>query len=80
MDEEAYRRTYLEGNRNYGRWLAGPPLKKFVYTSSTSVYGQNDGSLVIESSQTDPVAPTAKVLVEAEKLLCWPRPKKSFPP
>lgn len=77
-DEEAYRRTYLEGNRNLAAWLAGPPLKKFVYTSSTSVYGQNDGSLVIESSQTDPVAPTAKVLVEAEKLLLAAA-KKKFP-
>jgi nucleoside-diphosphate-sugar epimerase len=67
--EEAYRQTYLEGNRNLRAWLAGSPLQKYVYTSSTSVYAQNDGSLVMESSRTDPVAPTAKVLVEAEKLL-----------
>ena len=44
-------------------------LKKFVYTSSTSVYAQNDGSVVTESSPTEPEAPTAKVLVKTEKLL-----------
>lgn len=76
--EEAYRQVYLDGNRNLIDWLAGSQLKKFVYTSSTSVYGQNDGSLVIESSQTDPVAPTAKVLVEAEKLLLAAA-QKTFP-
>ena len=66
---DAYRRVYLEGNRNLTAWLAGVPLKKFVYTSSTSVYGQNDGSLVTETSPTEPEAPKAKILVEAEKLL-----------
>ena len=39
-----YRKIYLEGNRNLVSWLADSPLKKFIYTSSTSVYGQNDGS------------------------------------
>lgn len=64
-----YRRIYLEGNRNLMAWLADSPLQKFVYTSSSSVYGQNDGSLVTEESPTEPDAPTARVLVEAEKLL-----------
>jgi len=47
----------------------GPRLKKFVYTSSTSVYAQNDGAVVTEDSPTEPEADTAKVLVETEKLL-----------
>src|ERR1017187_8953996 len=64
-----YRKIYLEGNRNLVSWLAGSPLKKFIYTSSTSVYGQNDGSLVTEKSPAEPDADTAKVLVETEKLL-----------
>lgn len=64
-----YRRIYLEGNRNLIAWLAGSSLKKFVYTSSTSVYGQNDGSVVTEDNPTEPDAPTARILVEAEKCL-----------
>jgi len=64
-----YRRIYLDGNRNLISWLAGSPIKKFVYTSSTSVYAQNDGLIVNENSTTDPEAETARVLVEAEKLL-----------
>ena len=58
-----YRQLYLQGTRNLIEWLASAPPKKFVYTSSTSVYGQNDGSLVKESSPTEPQAETAKVLV-----------------
>jgi nucleoside-diphosphate-sugar epimerase len=64
-----YRRVYLEGNRNLIAHLAGVPLRKLVYTSSTSVYAQNDGSVVTETSPVTPEADTAKVLVEAENLL-----------
>ena len=64
-----YQKIYLEGNRNLVAWLADSPPKKFVYTSSTSVYAQNDGSVVAEESPVEPEAPTAKVLVETEKLL-----------
>jgi nucleoside-diphosphate-sugar epimerase len=66
---ENSRQIYLVGNRNLISWLAGSPPKKFIYTSSTSVYGQNDGSVVTEKSPTEPEADTAKVLVETEKLL-----------
>jgi nucleoside-diphosphate-sugar epimerase len=68
-DAADYRKIYLEGNRNLVSWLAASPLKKFIYTSSTSVYGQNDGSLVTENSPAEPDADTAKVLVEAENFL-----------
>ena len=64
-----YRKIYLEGNRNLVAWLALSPPKKFIYTSSTSVYGQNDGSVVTEESPAEPEAPTAKVLAEAEQFL-----------
>lgn len=68
-DAAAYRQIYLEGNRNLLAWLSGTRLKKFVYTSSTSVYGQNDGSVVTETSPVEPEADTARVLVETENLL-----------
>ncbi len=64
-----YRQVYLEGNRNLLAWLAQSPPQKFVYTSSTSVYAQNDGSVVTEESPAEPETETAKVLVEAEKFL-----------
>src|SRR5580692_10456909 len=47
---EEYREVYLNGTRNLIAWLSAAPPKKFVYTSSTSVYGQTDNSMVKESS------------------------------
>ncbi|HEX5223020.1 MAG TPA: NAD-dependent epimerase/dehydratase family protein [Verrucomicrobiae bacterium] len=44
-------------------------LKKFIYTSSTSVYGQNDGSLVTETDPVSPATETGRILVAAENLL-----------
>jgi nucleoside-diphosphate-sugar epimerase len=68
-DAENYRQVYLQGAKNLINWLAPNSPKKFVYTSSTSVYAQNDGSQVKESSPAEPVAETSKVLLETEKVL-----------
>lgn len=76
---EEYRRLYLSGNRNLIEWLAASPPKKCVYTSSTSVYAQNDGSLVKETSPTEPESETARVLVEAEKVLLEAAQQKKLP-
>jgi nucleoside-diphosphate-sugar epimerase len=64
-----YRRVYLEGARHLLTWLSAAPPQRFVYTSSTSVYGQTDGSLVDETSPTLPGTDSARVLVETEQLL-----------
>jgi len=74
-----YRQLYLRGTCNLIEWLGSAPPKKLVYTSSTSVYGQNDGSLVKESSPTEPQAETAKVLVETENVLLEAARLKNFP-
>ncbi len=74
-----YRQLYLQGTRNLVEWLAATPLKKFVYTSSTGVYGQNDGEIVTEASPAEPETETAKVLVETEKLLLAAAREKNFP-
>jgi nucleoside-diphosphate-sugar epimerase len=66
---EDYRRIYLQGTSHLLEWLSAGPPQKLVYTSSTSVYGQTDGSWVNETSPAEPMAHTAKVLVETEKLL-----------
>jgi len=74
-----YRAIYLQGTRNLIEWLAPKPPKKFVYTSSTSVYAQNDGSQVKESSPTEPLAETSKILVETEKVLLAAVAEQKFP-
>jgi nucleoside-diphosphate-sugar epimerase len=66
---DEYRALYLQGTRNLLEWLSAAPPRKFVYTSSTSVYGQTDGSLVTETSPTAPGVETARVLLETEKVL-----------
>jgi nucleoside-diphosphate-sugar epimerase len=76
---QEYREVYLQGMRNLIEWLGAGPLKKFVYTSSTSVYGQNDGSVVKESSPTEPAVETARILVETEKVLLEAARGKKFP-
>jgi nucleoside-diphosphate-sugar epimerase len=76
---ENYRQVYLQGTCNLIEWLAPNPPKKFVYTSSTSVYAQNDGSQVKESSLTEPLTETSKVLVETEKTLLAAVAERKFP-
>jgi nucleoside-diphosphate-sugar epimerase len=59
--------VYVDGLRNVLDHL--PPPRRFLYVSSTSVYGQQDGSWVDESSATEPVEESGKVVLEAEILL-----------
>jgi nucleoside-diphosphate-sugar epimerase len=77
--EEEYREVYLQGTRNLIEWLGAAPPKKFVYTSSTSVYGQDDGSLVKENSSTEPAVETGKILVETERVLLAAARERKFP-
>jgi nucleoside-diphosphate-sugar epimerase len=76
---EHYREVYLQGTRNLIEWLAPNPPQKFIYTSSTSVYAQNDGSQVKESSPTKPMAETSRILVETEKVLLAAVAERLFP-
>lgn len=79
---EEYRRVYLQGMRNLADWLkshrrgAGGP--KLIYTSSTSVYGQNDGSIVDEKSPTGPTSETGRILLETEDALLDAARKNHF--
>jgi len=78
-DAASYREIYLQGTANLLAWLAPRPPKKFLYTSSTSVYGQTDGSTVKETSPTEPDAETAQVLVATEKLLLAAHAERQVP-
>ncbi len=76
---DVYRAVYVEGTRNLIAWLAGGAVRKFVHTSSTSVYGQTDGGDVTEESAAEPRAETGKLLVETENLLLAAARDRGFP-
>jgi nucleoside-diphosphate-sugar epimerase len=65
-DVEAYRQIYLEGARHL---LETFPKAKILFTSSTSVYAQRDGSWVTEESETKPLRETGRILLEVENLI-----------
>lgn len=62
---EAYRHVYVEGCRNLAKSFPGVPL---LFTSSTSVYAQTDGSVVNEDSPAEPDRETGRLLLEAENI------------
>ncbi len=65
---EVYRAVFLDGSRNLIEWMKANPPGRVIFTSSTSVYGQVDGSLVDEESETNPAGETGRILVETERL------------
>jgi nucleoside-diphosphate-sugar epimerase len=65
-DANNYRQTYLNGARNLLERFAE---SKMLFTSSTSVYAQRDGSWVTEESDTEPVRETSRVLLQTENLV-----------
>lgn len=69
--ESAYRSTYVDGLRNLADALriAGQTPDRFLFTSSTGIYHQDDGSWVNESSPIRPTGFTGQTMREAEQLL-----------
>jgi len=70
-DEAAYRSTYLDGVDNLLRVLAerAERAPRFVFASSTAVYGQERGEWVDETSPTKPRRWNGETLLAAERLL-----------
>lgn len=66
--DEAYRLAYVVGLRNLLAALPGPPPRRLVFVSSTTVYGQIDGSWVDEESPTRPAGFSGVRMLEAERL------------
>ncbi|MBB5351851.1 nucleoside-diphosphate-sugar epimerase [Haloferula luteola] len=60
---DAYRSVYLDGTRHL---LENFPETPLLFTSSSSVYAQTDGSLVTETSPADPDRETGRILRAAE--------------
>jgi nucleoside-diphosphate-sugar epimerase len=65
-DAEAYRQIYFNGARHL---LDIFPTATILFTSSTSVYAQRNGSWVTEESETKPLRETSRILLEVEKLI-----------
>jgi nucleoside-diphosphate-sugar epimerase len=63
---DAYRQIYLNGARSLLDRFGG---SKVIFTSSTSVYAQRDGSWVTEKSETQPARETGRILLETEQLV-----------
>ena len=59
----AYQHVYVDGCRNLVEKFPGTPL---LFTSSTSVYGQTDGSVVTEGCPAIPDRETGSLLLAAE--------------
>ena len=76
---EEYRRVYLDGTRHLIARLSGASLRKYVYTSSTSVYGQTDGAMITEDSPAEPQSETSRILVETEQVLASAARQSGFP-
>lgn len=63
---EAYRQIYLNGAHHL---LEAFPKARILFTGSTSVYAQRDGSWVTEESETKPLRETSRILLEVENLI-----------
>lgn len=63
---EAYQKVYVDGCRNLTGTFPAVPV---LFTSSTSVYSQTDGSDVTEESPAIPERETGRLLLEAESVV-----------
>jgi nucleoside-diphosphate-sugar epimerase len=77
------RQVVVEGPRNALAALAGK-AGRFVFVSTTSVYGQSSGEWVDEQSPTEPATEAGRLAVEAEEIVSgvlreglWPRERPS---
>lgn len=76
---EEYQAVYLRGLDHLISWLGPFPPQKFIQVSSTSVYGQNDSSLIKETSTTEPESDTSRILVQTERALLDAFQRRNFP-
>jgi nucleoside-diphosphate-sugar epimerase len=62
----AYREIFLETTE---RLIKETSCKHLIFTSSTSVYAQTDGSAVTETASAEPERETGKILIETEEIV-----------
>jgi len=75
FSEAAYNTAYVQGLRNLLQALAeqGQSPRRVLFTSSTAVYGQNEGEWVDEMSPAEPQGFQGRCLLEGERLLLTSR-------
>lgn len=64
-----YREVYLAAAQHLAVAVARTRVRRVIYTSSTRVYGQDDGSWVDESSPTQPRDKRGAILLDTENTL-----------
>lgn len=69
-DETGYRAAYVKGLQRVLHWLTerGQQPKRIFFVSSSSVYGQQNGEWVDETSPTDGSTFSGRVMLEAEQV------------
>jgi nucleoside-diphosphate-sugar epimerase len=69
--ESDYQTAYVQGLSNLLATLdeQGQRPRRVIFTSSTGVYGQDDGSWVDETSPTEPTSFTGRAMLDAERVL-----------
>lgn len=65
-DANAYGAVFLDGTRNL---MANLVYGRLIFSSSTSVYAQRDGSWVDETSLADPTPKTGQILRQTEDMV-----------
>lgn len=63
---DSYLHVYRDGAANLAACF---PNARLIFTSSTSVYPQSDGSSVTEDSPAEPASENAQILRQAEKII-----------
>ena len=69
-DEAGYRAAYVQGLQHVLEWLNdyGQAPKHLLFVSSSSVYGQQNGEWVDETSETQAKGYSGQVMLEAEQV------------
>lgn len=67
--DDGYRAVYVDGLSNCLERLDRSRLRRFFWVSSTSVFHQNDGSRIDETSRAEPTTFAGRRLLETERLL-----------
>lgn len=70
-DEAVYHAIYRSGPANVLSWLEQhhPDVQRFLFTSSSGVYGQNDASWVDETSLTEPQGLGGNYMLQGEAVV-----------
>jgi nucleoside-diphosphate-sugar epimerase len=77
---DGYREIYSNGTNSLTHHLSTlPDFRHYVHTSSTSVFGQTDGSWIDEGSERQPSTETSQILVDVEDHLLRAFQEGGFP-